>query len=140
MKVHSVLSQDNFSYVIIEKISNSQHGILADHCFNALNSGFSAIAIKAYSMEILYKLALIYPELANELSASINMLQGEGSAGIIARGRMILKKLAEITYKTQDPVSNNLKSFRRKSLFNLPIFCRQVLYCNAGKDDLIREA
>jgi len=57
----------------------------------------SAIAIKAYSMEVLYKLALIYQELINELSASINMLQGEGSAGIIARGRIILKKLAEIT-------------------------------------------
>ena len=71
--------------------------MLTDHCFNALNSGTSAIAIKAYSMEVLYKLALIYPELANELSASINMLQGEGSAGIILRGRIILKKLAEIS-------------------------------------------
>jgi 8-oxo-dGTP diphosphatase len=81
----------------LEKISQRHHGMLADHCFNALNSGFSAIAVKAYSMEIIYRLALIYPELANELSASINMLQSEGSAGIIARGRIILKKLADIT-------------------------------------------
>lgn len=80
----------------MSRIGTKHHGILAEHCFNALRSGFSAIAIKAYSMEALYKLALIYPELANELAATINMLQGEGSAGIIARGRMILKKLAEI--------------------------------------------
>lgn len=80
----------------MSRIGTKHHGILAEHCFNALRSGFSAIAIKAYSMETLYKLALIYPELANELSATINMLQGEGSAGIIARGRMILKKLTEI--------------------------------------------
>jgi hypothetical protein len=75
------------------RIGTKHHGILAEHCFNALRSGFSAIAIKAYSMEALYKLALVYPELANELSATIAMLQGEGSAGIVARGHMILKKL-----------------------------------------------
>jgi hypothetical protein len=84
------------SFSDISQISKKHHGLLADHCFTALKSGFSAIAIKAYSMEILYKLALIYPELANELAVTINMLQAEGSAGIIARGRMILKRIAEI--------------------------------------------
>jgi hypothetical protein len=81
----------------ITRISLKHHGILADHCFKALNSGFSAIAIKAYSMEIIYRLALIYPELANELSASISLLQGEGSAGVKARGTIILGKLADIS-------------------------------------------
>lgn len=81
----------------LNTLSQKQHGILADHCFKMLKSGFSAIAIKAYSMEIIYKLAIIYPELANELSAIINILQGEGSAGIIARGHIILKKLAGIS-------------------------------------------
>jgi 8-oxo-dGTP diphosphatase len=83
----------------LDKINARQHGLLADFCFSKLNSGFSAIAIKAYSMEILYRLALIYPELANELSATVNMLQGDGSAGVVARGRMIMKKLAEIPIK-----------------------------------------
>jgi 8-oxo-dGTP diphosphatase len=78
----------------LNSISQKQQGILADHCFKMLKSGFSAIAVKAYSMEIIYKLAIIYPELANELSSTINMLQGEGSAGILARGHIILKKLA----------------------------------------------
>ncbi len=78
-------------------LNNRHHGMLAEHCFNALRSGSSAIAIKAYSMEIVYRLALIYPELANELSVTVSMLQEGGSAGIVARGHMILKKLAEIT-------------------------------------------
>ena len=78
-----------------EKIDKRQHGILADFCFNILKSGFSAIAIKAYSMEILYRLSLIYPELTNELFASITVLMEDGSAGITSRGRMILRKLAE---------------------------------------------
>jgi 8-oxo-dGTP diphosphatase len=83
----------------LEKIKSRQHGILADFCFTAMNSGFSAIAIKAYSMEILYKLALIYPELANELSASLRILMEDGSAGITARGHTIIKKLADIPIK-----------------------------------------
>lgn len=99
-KIDNESAQRSFLRIIsltdLSRIGTKHHGILAEHCFNALRSGFSAIAIKAYSMEILYKLALIYPELANELSATINMLQGEGSAGIIARGRMILKKLTEV--------------------------------------------
>ena len=76
-----------------EQIGGKQHGILADICFTLLRSGFSAIAVKAYSMEILYKLAIIYPELRNELTETLNLIRAEGSAGIIARSRQILKKL-----------------------------------------------
>ena len=76
----------------MERISEKNHGILADHCFGLLRSGFSAIAIKAYSMEILYRLVLKYPELRNELAATISMLQPEGSAGIVSRGRQILEE------------------------------------------------
>jgi 8-oxo-dGTP diphosphatase len=83
------------SFCDFGKIDRQYHGILAEHCFNSLRSGFSAVAIKAYAMEILYRLAVLYPELTNELAASINMLKGEGSAGILARGRIILKKLAQ---------------------------------------------
>jgi len=85
----------------LDKIDNRQHGLLADFCFGTLNSGFSAIAVKAYSMEILYKLSLIYPELTNELSTSIRILMEDGSAGITARGSMIMKKLAEIPIKPE---------------------------------------
>jgi 8-oxo-dGTP diphosphatase len=79
----------------LDRISSRKHGILADYCFKMLNSGYSAIAVKAYSMEILFRLALIYPELANELSTSIRILMEDGSAGITSRGRAILKKLAD---------------------------------------------
>jgi 8-oxo-dGTP diphosphatase len=99
-KIDNESAQRSFLRIIslstIDKLSTKHHGILAEHCFGALKSGYSAIAIKAYSMEILYNLVLKYPELHNELSATINMLEGEGSAGIVARGRMILKKLSQV--------------------------------------------
>ena len=80
----------------MEKLDDKHHGLLADHCFGRLSSGQSAIAIKAHSMEIIYNLSLIYPQLANELATSIRIVAENGSAGIVARGNMILKKITKI--------------------------------------------
>jgi 8-oxo-dGTP diphosphatase len=80
----------------ISKIDQEYHGIMADYCFAKLRSGVSAIAIKAYSMEILFNLTELYPELANELVPAIQILTEDGSAGVVARGRMILKKLNDL--------------------------------------------
>ena len=77
-------------------LTGRHHGLLADYCFASLNSGLTAIAIKAYSMEILYKLSLIYPELANELASSIRILMEDGSAGIVAKGNAVLKRITGI--------------------------------------------
>ena len=81
----------------ISRLGSRNHGLLADYCFSALRSGTSAIAVKAYSMDIIYRLALIYTGLIHELAATINMLHGEGSAGIVARGNIILKRLGAIS-------------------------------------------
>ncbi|MFN8241549.1 MAG: (deoxy)nucleoside triphosphate pyrophosphohydrolase [Bacteroidales bacterium] len=78
----------------LERLDQTRHGRMADHCFSLLNSPVTAIAIKAYSMEILWKLTTIYPELANELAASISGMMDEGSGGLKARGRMILKRIS----------------------------------------------
>jgi len=80
----------------LENLTGRYHGLLADYSFAALNSALSAIAIKAYSMEILFKLSLIYPELANELASSVRILMEDGSAGIVAKGNSILKRITAI--------------------------------------------
>lgn len=96
-KLDNESAQRSFLRIIsltdMDRLSDKQYGILAEQCFKALRSGFSAIAIKAYSMEILYKLVLKYPELLNEFSETVKMIEGEGSAAILARGRIIMKKL-----------------------------------------------
>ena len=63
MKAHFVLFCGYISLSDLAQIKSKASWNLADFCFSQLNSGFSAIAIKAYSMEILYRLSLIYPEL-----------------------------------------------------------------------------
>ena len=80
----------------IKDLSKKHHGILADHCFSMLRSGSSAIAIKSYSMDVLYNLTVIYPELGNELSSSVRILMEDASAGIVAKGTSILKKISAI--------------------------------------------
>jgi hypothetical protein len=80
----------------LRKIDAKNQGLLADFCFSALNSGFASIAVKAYSMDIIYNLTTVYPELAAELEVSVrSLMEEESSAGIKARGRMILKKLRD---------------------------------------------
>lgn len=77
----------------VKDLSDREQGILADCCFKWLNEPGSAVAIKAYSMELIYRLSEIYPELSIELVASINNNMESGSAGVKARGRMILNRL-----------------------------------------------
>lgn len=78
--------------VVLDK---KHQGLLADYCFKQLNSGFSAIAIKAYSMEILYRLTIIYPELATELALSVKSVMEIDSAGIRSKAKSILNKLSK---------------------------------------------
>jgi 8-oxo-dGTP diphosphatase len=80
----------------MEKIDEKHHGLLADYCFTALGSAESAIAIKVYSMEVLYNLSVIYPQLANELAVSVRLLMEDGSAAIVSRGNSVLKKITMI--------------------------------------------
>lgn len=80
----------------IADLTLKYHGLLADHCFRYLGSGSSTVAVRAYAMEVIYKLSLVYPELAGELSSVIGSLETTGPPGVIARGRQILKKLTGI--------------------------------------------
>ncbi|HLN54875.1 MAG TPA: (deoxy)nucleoside triphosphate pyrophosphohydrolase [Bacteroidales bacterium] len=75
------------------RFSSRHQGLLADICFRLLNSGFSAIAVKAYSMEILYRLTIIHPGLATELALSVRGIMDTDSAGIVSKAKTILKKL-----------------------------------------------
>ncbi len=78
----------------LQRLNSRHHGILADLCFTLLRSGLSAIAVKAYSMETLFKLSLIYPELSNELASSLRLMIEDTSAGIKAKAKTILRKIS----------------------------------------------
>ncbi|MCA0363517.1 MAG: hypothetical protein LCH67_05695 [Bacteroidetes bacterium] len=67
---------------------------LFDFCFEKLLNHKSAVAIKAFSMNVCYNIALRYPDLLPELKIVIedNMDSvGQNSPAIISRGRKMLR-------------------------------------------------
>ena len=81
-----------------QEIPEPQWGHAADQCFRYLSSSESPVAIKAFSMTVLYNLTRQLPDLARELRLLIEEQYPQGSAGFRARGRQILKQLDKDGY------------------------------------------
>lgn len=82
-----ILSEQNYSY------DEDTAGRLVHTCFEWLNDPEEPIALKIYSMTILYKISNTYPEIKPELISSIENEIPKNSAAIKGRGRRILKRL-----------------------------------------------
>lgn len=73
-------------------------GHAADQCFNYLISTDEPVAIKAFSMTVIYNLSRQVPDLALELRLLIEDQYYLGSAGFKARGRKVLSQLQKDGY------------------------------------------
>ena len=62
-------------------------GDLADCCFKFLNDPKEPIAIKVFSMTIIWNISKVYPELQAELKMAIEDRLPYGSAGFKSRGK-----------------------------------------------------
>ncbi len=87
-----ILSQEDMN-----NFSDEEHGFLTDYCLGCLNNRSTPVAIKAYAMEILYRLTVIYPGLGNEAAASIRANMEAGQPGVVSKGRDVLRRIMEIT-------------------------------------------
>jgi hypothetical protein len=74
------------------KLSERDHSLLLDLCYDYLNGPFS-IAVRVYSMDVLYKLTREIPEIQRELYAIIENELPESSAGYKSHGIKIMKKI-----------------------------------------------
>jgi len=70
-------------------------GKVLDITFRLLNSTLEPIAVKAFSMSVIYNLTKKYPDIIPELKASIEALLPNGSMGIKSRGSKILKAIQQ---------------------------------------------
>lgn len=70
-------------------------GEAIERCFIYL-TGNEAVAIKVFSMTILYNLSLKVPEISGELNVVIEDQMPYGSAGFKSRGNKILAKLSKV--------------------------------------------
>ena len=71
-------------------------GIAADLCLSWLEKEAVPVAIKAYSMEMLLKIATAYPELTNEFITIIEDQAPNNSAGYKARAHHITRAMRKL--------------------------------------------
>jgi hypothetical protein len=77
-------------------VPEALEGKLLDFCFTVLNDASEPVAIKVFSMNVIYNLTRKYPELQHELADSIQMQLPYGTPGFKNRGEKILKMLTQL--------------------------------------------
>lgn len=94
--VHDAVKRNVMRILQDAEIPKHLYGLTADVCFNFLSSQKEPVAIKAFSMTVLYNIVQHEPDLRNELILLIEgQLEWEKSA-FRSRGRKILKQLGRI--------------------------------------------
>ncbi|MDF1572492.1 MAG: hypothetical protein P1P82_12850 [Bacteroidales bacterium] len=78
------------------KIPEDFQGIAADLCLSWLEQESVPVAIKAYSMEVLLKIATAYPEFTNEFITVIETQAPHNSAGFKARSHHITRAMKQL--------------------------------------------
>ncbi|MEO9966981.1 MAG: hypothetical protein ABJF11_14380 [Reichenbachiella sp.] len=76
-----------------QEIPEECQGLLVEKCFEYLTSAKETVAVKAFSMTILYHMTKIYPELKNEVIMVINDSLINATAGVKSRGKKIIALL-----------------------------------------------
>ena len=76
-------------------VPEEYEGEILDVSFKLLNAAKEPVAVKAFSMNVIYNLTKKYPDIIPELKASIEALLPNGSSGIKSRGNKILKAIQQ---------------------------------------------
>lgn len=78
------------------EIPEDYQGIAADLCLEWLQKESVPVAIKAHSMEVLYRISMIYPEISNEFITVMEEQAPNNSVGFAARARLIIEKMKKL--------------------------------------------
>lgn len=75
------------------EIPETFHGLVMNTCFEFVQDPKTEIAIKAYSLTIIYQLSKTYPEIQDELKCIIEEQWDHETAAFKSRGRKILNQI-----------------------------------------------
>lgn len=96
-ELHVAIKRNTVRVLQFIPIPEELQSELFDVCLAFINKPEEAIAVKAFSMTILYNVCKEYPDLKNEVIHSLNALfEYEKSSGILSRGRKILNLLHKL--------------------------------------------
>jgi hypothetical protein len=90
---HDAINRNILRAFQFVQIPENHEGKVLDISFQLLNSPDEPIAVKAFSMTVIYNLSKKYPDIIPELRASIDSLMPNASAGIKSRGKKILNAI-----------------------------------------------
>jgi len=88
-------SRRNFLKIFCDrdfKLRTRDQSILLNSCFDFLTGNYS-IAVKVYSMEIIYKLSTYLPDIQRELYVILTENSADSSAGYRSRAHKILRRI-----------------------------------------------
>lgn len=94
--IHIAVKRNTVRVLQFVDIPEDEMGELADVCFNFLSSAKEPVAVKVFSMTILFNLCRQIPELKNELLPLIEDQMPYGSAGFKSRGKKIINALQKL--------------------------------------------
>ena len=90
---HDSVKREALRMLVRSPLPVEQLGLLITLCFDWITSSKEPVAVKMFSMEILYRISQQEPEMKKELADSIEWRMQEETPGFRAHGRKLLKKL-----------------------------------------------
>jgi len=94
--LHDAVKRNTLKILQELEIPEPLWGEAADICFNFLLSKVDPIAIKVFSMTVLFNISKNVPEFRDELAIIIEDQMPYGSAGFKSRGKKTLKGLSKL--------------------------------------------
>ena len=91
---HDAINRNILRAFQFVNLPEEHEGTVLDISFKLLNSNHEPIAVRVFSMTVIFNLTKKYPELIPELKAIIEVLLPNASAGIKSRGKKILKSIS----------------------------------------------
>lgn len=88
---HNAIKRNSIRLLQEIEIPEEYHGIVMDTCFRLASTPGEAVAVKAFSLTVLGKLAKIYPDIIPELKLLIEDQLPNQTAAFMVRARQILK-------------------------------------------------
>jgi len=76
-----------------QEIPDQYQGAAYDTCFSAMLNPAETIAVRAFSMQVVFNIAAVYPELQTELVVAIKEILPYGSKGLASKGNKLIKVL-----------------------------------------------
>ncbi len=89
--VHNAVKRNTVRLYQFIEIPESTEGILSEQCFKLLRDQESPIAIKAFALTVISRIAEKYPELKSELILSFEQQRDYASKGLKSRATKVLK-------------------------------------------------